>query len=245
MSIFARKPEYTVSLIQNWVKEKVEQAGASGVIIGLSGGIDSSVLAVLLKRVFGTKMLSLVIPCHSDPEDIIHAKLLSEKFDIPNCVIDITKIYDDHIKEVSKLCEISKLAEANTKSRLRMVTLYTIGQSKNYLVCGTCNKSEFITGYFTKYGDSGSDLLPVADLLKREIYELAEYLDIPIEIIKKPPSAGLWSGQTDEDEIGLSYTVIDRFIATGQADTAAANKINLMKSLSAHKRAIPPICIID
>jgi len=245
MSIFARKPDHTANLIQNWVKDKVEQAGSDGVILGLSGGIDSSVLAVLLKRAFGAKMLALIMPCHSDPSDLIHAELLSRKFDIPNHVIDITRIYDDYVKETSKLCEISKLAAANTKSRLRMTTLYTIGQSKNYLVCGASNKSELIIGYFTKHGDSGCDLLPVADLLKREIYELAEYLDIPKEIIEKPPSAGLWNGQTDEQEIGLSYAIIDNFIVTGEADIAAVSRINLMNSLSVHKRTTPPICMIN
>jgi len=245
MSIFVRNPEYTANFIQDWVKERVEQAGAMGAILGLSGGIDSSVLAVLLKRAFGANMLALIMPCHSDTEDLLHAKLLSEKFDIKSSVLDITKVYDDYINEVSKLCEISILAKANTKSRLRMVTLYAVGHSKNYLVCGTSNKSEFTIGYFTKYGDSGSDLLPVADLLKREIYDLAEYLDIPKEIIEKPPSAGLWKGQTDENEIGLSYAVIDRFIATGEADTADAKKINFMNTLSAHKRSAPPICIIN
>jgi NAD+ synthase len=244
MSIFARKPEYAANFIQNWVKEKVEQAGSSGAVLGLSGGIDSSVLAVLLKRVFGAKMLALIMPCHSNPEDLIHAKLLSEKYSIPDCVIDITKVYDDYMKEVSELCDISKIARANTKSRLRMTILYTIGQSKNYLVCGTSNKSEFTIGYFTKYGDSGCDLLPIADLRKCEIYELAEYLDVPKEIILKPPSAGLWGGQTDEHEIGLTYSVIDSYIATGEADIESANKINLMKSSSEHKRAMPQICMI-
>ena len=244
MSIFAREPEYTADYIQNWVREKVEHSGASGAILGLSGGIDSSVLAVLLKRALGAKMLALVIPCHSDPEDVIHAKLVSDKFDIPNHIVDITKIYDDYIEEVSKSREISKLAKANTKSRLRMTTLYTIGQSINYLVCGTSNKSEITIGYFTKYGDSGCDLLPIADLLKNEIYSLAEYLDIPKEIIIKPPSGGLWAGQTDEQEIGLPYSVIDSFIATGEASVADANKINLMNSSSAHKRETPPICKI-
>jgi NAD+ synthase len=245
MSIFARKPEYVANLIQNWVKGRVEQAGSDGVVLGLSGGVDSSVLAILLKRVFGAKMLGLIMPCHSDPNDLIHAKLLTEKFDIPNCVIDITKIYDDYIKEVSRFCEISKQAEANTKSRLRMTTLYTIGQSKNYLVCGASHKPELILGYFTKHGDSGCDLLPIADLLKYKIYELAEYFDIPREIVNKPPSAGLWSDQTDESEIGLPYSVIDHFIATGEADSAATKRINLMNSLSAHKRTTPPICMVD
>jgi len=245
MCILARKPEYKANLIQNWIKEKVEKAGASGAVLGLSGGVDSSVLAVLLKRVFGAKMLALIMPCHSNPEDLIHAKLLSEKFDIPDYVLDMTRIYDDYMREASKLCEISELAKANTKSRLRMTALYAVGQTKNYLVCGASNKSELMTGYFTKYGDSGSDLLPVADLLKYEIFELAEYLDIPKEIMVKPPSAGLWSGQTDEDEMGLSYSVIDRFIETGEADAAAANRINLMNALSAHKRTTPPICMID
>jgi NAD+ synthase len=243
MSTFARKPEYTANYIQSWLKEKVEQASSNGAILGLSGGVDSSVLAVLLKRAFGAKMLALIMPCHSDPKDLIHAKLLSEKFDIPNHVIDLTKVYDDFIMEAFRLCEISKIAGANTKSRLRMTTLYTIGQSKNYLVCGASNKSEITIGYFTKYGDSGCDLLPIADLAKCEIYELAEYLDVPSDIIEKPPSAGLWNNQTDENEIGLPYSIIDRFIATGEACVADANRINLMNSLSVHKRTTPPICM--
>jgi NAD+ synthase len=245
MSIFAREPEYTANFIQNWVKKKVEEAGSNGAILGLSGGIDSSVLAVLLKRALGAKMLAIIMPCHSDPNDLIHAKLLSEKYYIPNYVIEITKIYDDYIKEASGLCEISKLAKANAKSRLRMTILYTIGQSNNYLVCGTSNKSEMTIGYFTKYGDSGCDLLPIADLLKCEVYKLAEYLDIPKEIIEKPPSGGLWNGQTDEQEIGLPYSVIDSFIATGEADIEAKNKINQMNLVSAHKRTTPPICLIN
>ena len=244
MSIFAREPEYIANYIQNWIRGKIEHSGSNGAILGLSGGIDSSVLAVLLKRALGAKMLALVIPCHSNPEDMIHAQILSEKFDIPNHVIDITKIYDEFIEEASKSREISKLARANTKSRLRMTTLYTIGQSINYLVCGTSNKSEFTIGYFTKYGDSGCDLLPVADLLKCEIYELASYLNIPGEIIAKPPSGGLWEGQTDEREIGLPYSVIDSYIATGEASGADASRINLMNSSSAHKRESPPICKI-
>lgn len=245
MSNFVRKPEYIADFIQNWIKDKVKRAGAKGAILGLSGGVDSSVLAVLLKRVFGSEMLALMMPCHSSPEDLIHAKLLCEKFDIPYSVMDLTKTYDECMKEASRSCGISKLSGANTKSRLRMVALYTIGQSKNYLVCGASNKSEFTIGYFTKYGDSGSDLLPVADLLKREIFALARFFEIPDEIVKKPPSAGLWSGQTDEDEIGLPYSVIDHFIATGEADATAASRINHMNALSAHKRATPPICIID
>jgi NAD+ synthase len=148
------------------------------------------------------------------------------------------------MEEASKLCTISKLASANMKSRLRMVTLYAIGQSMNYLVCGAINKSELMIGYFTKYGDSGSDLLPIADLLKHEVYELALYLDIPKEITTKPPSGGLWSGQTDENEIGLPYSVIDRFIAKGEADTETANKLKHMNSISEHKRATPEICLI-
>ena len=246
MSIFAQNAEDKANCIQNWVKERVEQAGSSGAILGLSGGIDSSVLAVLLNRALGAKMLALIMPCHSSPQDLIHAKLLSLKFDIPNCVIDISKVYDDCVKEASKSCEISKIAKANTKSRLRMINLYLVGQSMNYLVCGASNKSEYTIGYFTKYGDSGCDLLPIADLLKREIYELAEYLDIPKEIVEKPPSAGLWEGQTDEREIGLPYSAIDSFIETGEADTQAANiMINRMNYLSAHKRATPPVCMIN
>lgn len=232
-------------VIESWIVEKVGGAGASGAILGLSGGIDSAVLSVLLRRSLGKEnMLAVIMPCHSAEQDREHAEILAKKFDIPTCVVDLTKIFDEHKKLVSSVCKFSEMSQANTKSRLRMTTLYALGQSKNFLVCGTSNKAELTVGYFTKYGDSGSDILPLADLLKSEVRGLAEFVEIPKEIIDKPPSAGLWNGQTDEDEMGITYEDLDKFLLTGEGSPAVTEKIKSMNARSAHKRIPPPVCEI-
>ena len=128
------------------------------------------------------------------------------------------------------------MAYANIKPRLRMTTLYYYAQLKKYLVAGTGNKSEFTVGYFTKYGDSGSDLMPLVDFTKKEIYELAKYLGVPDKIIQKPPSAGLFENQTDEDEMGFSYDDLEKFINNEKIDSNIEEKIKRMVKISEHKR---------
>jgi NAD+ synthase len=122
-----------------------------------------------------------------------------------------------------------------------MVTLYYLANSLNYLVVGSSNKSELSVGYFTKHGDGGSDLMPLSNLAKRQVRALAEYLDIPREIIDKPPSAGLWDGQTDEAELGLTYDELDSYLITGKAEKKIKEKIDFKINQSAHKRCLPPI----
>src|SRR5699024_3711019 len=131
------------------------------------------------------------------------------------------------------------LAMANMKPRLRMTTLYYYAQSYNYLVAGPTNKSEFILGYFTKHGDSGVDLLPLANFTKTKIWDMARYLKIPKIIIDKDPSAGLWKEQTDEEEMGFSYGLLDHYIETGQGTQEVISKIERMYETSRHKRKYP------
>jgi len=225
-----------------WMEDKITEAKAKGIVFGLSGGLDSAVVAALSIRIFPQNTLAIIIPCHSLEVDINDALEFINKFNIPYKIIDVSKVYDSFIYMLNdKEKEGSfKLAEANIKPRLRMTTLYYFANKLNYLVVGTGNKSELMIGYFTKYGDGGADILPLGNLLKSQVRELAEYLGIPKKIINKPPSAGLWEGQTDEKEIGISYEQLDKYLRTGKLNNKIIEKKIQDKIIkSAHKRTTP------
>mgnify|MGYP006271776081 CR=1 FL=1 len=222
-----------------WIQNKVLDAGCQGAVVGMSGGIDSSVTAVLSKRAFPNNMLAFIMPCESDSQDKEDAITVAEKFDIEYEVLDLTDIYEQLLAKIKQ--EDDKLAEANIKPRLRMTTLYYYANLNNYLVVGTDNKSELTLGYFTKYGDGGIDLAPLGDLVKTEVREVAKILDIPEDIITKLPSAGLWSGQTDEEELGVSYEAIDRYILTGEGQAQVKNVVEQAQKKNEHKLKMPEI----
>jgi len=227
-----------------WIEEQVTRAGCRGAVFGMSGGIDSSVLAVLCQRAFPQNTLGVLMPCHSHPEDRAHALLLAEKFGIPTEEVVLDNIYDVLLRtfpDCAASDEAKRLARANLKVRLRMVTLYYLANQLRYVVAGSSNRSEITVGYFTKYGDGGVDLMPLGNLVKAQVRELARFLEIPAAIIAKPPSAGLWQGQTDEAEMGLSYEELDNYILTGQAPEQVRARIESMNAASAHKRSLPPI----
>jgi NAD+ synthase len=229
--------------ISAWIKTKIKESGAKGVLVGLSGGIDSSLVAVLSKMAVGDNLLGLIMPCHSNPTDIEHAETVARKFSIRTQTIDLAPVNDLLVKV---LPEGNAMARANLRPRLRMMTLYYFANSLGYLVAGTDNKTESFTGYFTKYGDGGVDILPISHLLKRQVRALARELGVPEEIITKPPSAGLWEGQTDEGEMGITYEELDAIIAgieTGHTDglnPALVEKARRMHAASEHKRRLPP-----
>jgi len=226
----------------DWIEDKVTEAKAKGVVFGLSGGVDSAVVAALSIKIFPQNTLSIIIPCHSLKADISDALDFINKFNIPYKIIDLSKVYDSftHLLNDKEKEKSFKLAEANIKPRLRMTTLYYFANKLNYLVVGTGNKSELMIGYFTKYGDGGADILPLGNLLKSQVRELAEYLGIPKKIINKPPSAGLWEGQTDEKEIGISYEQLDKYLKTGKLNNKIIEKkIQDKITKSSHKRTIP------
>ena len=226
---------------EQWLRAEVNNAHASGIVLGLSGGIDSSVLAALGREALGREsVLGVIMPCHSIDEDEADARLLAEAIDVNFIRVDLSGVFDSMLNAIGG--DFNSLVKSNMKARLRRVTLYAVAQSKNFLVCGTSNKSEFETGYFTKFGDSGVDLMPLANFLKREIREIAKILNVPEKIITKAPSAGLYEGQTDEGDMGFSYDVLDEYLSTGKlSDDKARERIDVMRRRSEHKRKPIPI----
>lgn len=205
--------------ISLFIQDKVSKSHSEGIVIGLSGGIDSTVAAYLAKEtigsenVFGIHMFSSTTP----QEDTDHARLMAKLLDIEYKEVNIDSISSEFIDIASEngseyTADDFKLADGNLKARIRMCLLYYFANLKNYLVIGTGNRSELLIGYFTKYGDGGCDMEPIGDIYKSQIRELAHDWEIPYEIIIKPPRAGLWPGQTDEDEIGLSYELLDNLL---------------------------------
>jgi NAD+ synthase len=238
--------EQLIRQLTVWIREKVFEAGSNGVTLGMSGGIDSSVLAVLCQQAFPKDTVGVIMPCYSDPQDKSHAEELANKFGIETREVVLDGAFDallEALPAYNPNPEVSRAARANLKARLRMITLYYTSQKLNYLVAGSSNRCEITIGYFTKYGDGGVDIMPLGNLTKGEVRELAAYLDIPRAIIDKPPSAGLWAGQTDEDEMGITYEILDCYIRTGEAPEDAKGRIESMIAASGHKRLLPTIAV--
>lgn len=241
-----------IERIVKWIEEQVKAAKAKGCVFGLSGGLDSSVVGVLCKEAFPNNCLGLLMPCFSKEEDLKDAQDFAEKFSIPTKFIDLKPAFNQlyvQLEGKSYSEQGMNLAIANLKPRLRMITLYYHANKLNYLVVGTGNKSEALMGYFTKYGDGGVDILPLGGLLKSEVRELAKKLDIPAKIVNKIPSAGLWPGQTDEGEMGITYADLDRIIIgleknelTG-LDKKLVSKVKQKMAETEHKRSLPPVFI--
>jgi NAD+ synthase len=232
-------------------------AGAQGVVVGLSGGIDSAVVVRLCQMATPDHVAGLMMPCHSDPQDEEDARLVAEHFGIPTMRLDLAPTFDrllgDLVGSVAALPDARaaagtddagrRMAIANIKPRLRMTSVYFVANALNYLVAGTGNRSELTIGYFTKHGDGGVDMLPIGRLFKSEVRELARELGVPDTIIDKPPSAGLWAGQTDEGEMGFSYADLENYLTNGPSTVAPAigMRIERLERASDHKRALPPM----
>ena len=232
--------------ISTWLRERLTGASAEGFVAGLSGGVDSATSAALAVRAVGPeRVLAALMPCHSQPEDAALGQLVADAFSMPTVTVDLSGAYDALMAALPPSGH--PLASANVKPRLRMVTLYYLAQSRNYLVLGSGNRTEIEVGYYTKHGDGGVDLLPLGSLYKTQVWELARELGVPQQVIERPPSAGLWPGQTDEGEMGITYRELDQVLSaieTGGSDRivpATLQKVQEMIARSAHKRALPPI----
>jgi NAD+ synthase len=226
-----------------WLREQVASAGGKGVVLGMSGGLDSSVAAVLCRQAFPEDCLGVLMPCYSSPEDGEHARLVADRFSIPTRVVLLDSVLDALLGVLSLEGEVdcSPHVKANLKVRLRMLTLYYFANQLGYMVVGSSNRSELATGYFTKYGDGGVDMMPLGSLVKGQVRELARFLSIPQPIIDKPPSAGLWPGQTDEAELGFSYEELDRYLVSSQASGELKKRLEARSVAGAHKRLPPPV----
>ena len=240
-----------------WMRSQLSAAGARGFVVGLSGGVDSAVVARLAQLAAPGSVLSAVLPCHSDPQDERDALLVASKLSLPTTRVELSSAYDSLVTDAQGALRLipeamrasavqdparSRLPLANIKPRLRMTTLYFLASSMNYLVAGTSNRSELAIGYFTKHGDGGADLLPIGHLLKREVRELAKELGVPSEVMDRAPSAGLWLGQTDEEDMGFTYVELERYLEEGPqaVSPALAMRIERLARASEHKRTMPP-----
>lgn len=243
--------------IAAWLRGRVSIAGAQGLVVGLSGGVDSAVVARLCQLAMPERTLGVILPCHSDPRDEADARLVADHFKLPIVCIDLAPAFNTlagdlqtglatvpgyHAAPTAPDDIRARVPLANVKPRLRMSGLYFVANALDYLVAGTGNRCEVSLGYFTKYGDGGVDLLPLGDLLKSEVRALARDVDVPAAIIEKAPSAGLWFGQTDEREMGFTYADLEHYLTEGPdaVAPAVALKIERLMRASEHKRAMPP-----
>ena len=255
-----------------WLREQVEGARMRGAVFGLSGGVDSAVVCGLAVEAIGAdRCLGIIMPAESQSLDAQLARAVAQTFGVRAIEVDLS----DSVAALRALLHRNvdaarsaahgvgtgvtetspaagpqtpqeRLAQANLKPRLRMITLYFHANLLDYMVVGTGNKAEFTLGYFTKWGDGAADVFPLADLTKHEVWALARELGVPREVVDRAPTAGLWSGQTDEEEMGLRYVQIDRYLTTGTSgDPAVDAEIERRNRNSRHKVAAPPTAKID
>jgi NAD+ synthase len=240
-----------------WLRERATAAGAQGFVFGLSGGIDSAVVARLCQLATPGHVTGVMLPCYSQPQDEADARLVADTFGIPVLRVDLSRTFDALTQELDHamtgvpvrvdVVDIKqRLPRVNIKPRLRMTSLYYIANSQNALVAGTGNRSEITLGYYTKYGDGGVDVLPIGNLLKSGVREMAAELGVPKPVIDKPPTAGLWPGQTDEAEMGFSYEMLELYLEKGRdaVPERVADRIETLRRVSDHKRALPPIAMV-
>ncbi|MBQ7897660.1 MAG: NAD(+) synthase [Clostridia bacterium] len=226
-----------------YIRRLVENAHAKGVVFGNSGGKDSALVGILARHALPKdyRVLGLILPCESkinfttDKDD---ADALAEKFGIEKRVIDLTDAKKEIVGRVSEASTLNSVAINNIAPRLRMTTLYTVGAAESLLIAGTGNRCERFMGYFTKWGDGAFDFNPIADLYVSEVYDFLRYLGCPESIINKAPSAGLFEGQTDEKEMGVTYAEVESYIRGEEVAPASREIIERYHARSAHKRGM-------
>ncbi len=234
MRDYQKELESRVEFIKNLVKA----SGCKGIVFGNSGGKDSALVGILCKKAC-ENTVAIIMPCESKrnfEQDTIDGTLLSNQFNITTRTVDLTKAKQQMVEQLSAITTPNSQCLNNIAPRLRMTTLYGVAAAENLLVSGTGNKSEGYMGYFTKWGDGAYDFNPISDLTATEIFEFLRFLDAPKSIIEKAPSAGLFEGQTDEQEMGVTYKAIDTFLQTGEANEQDLAIINRYHNNSEHKR---------
>ncbi|KZE46996.1 NAD(+) synthetase [Brevibacillus parabrevis] len=224
-----------------FIREQIDGNGLGGVVVGISGGIDSAVTAALCVRALGReRVVGIWLPAYSQNVHAEDSQRLAEAIGMNLHTVDVGAAYDALVPAIEGVLALDDKTKGNTKARLRMTVLYAVANQKGYLVADTCNRSEIHVGYMTKGGDGLADFNPVASLTKHEMRILAAALGVPEAIITKAPSADLWEGQTDEQEMGFTYEDLDRLLITGETRAEAKERIDYLHRISEHKRNLMP-----
>ena len=242
--------------LTSFIEEVVEDAGAEGAVLGLSGGIDSTLTAYLAVEALGEDGLhGLVMPSDVNTDrNMSDAERVAEDLGIEYDVLDINPVVDAFVEAAPDHAAEDRMALGNVRVRTRAVLNYFVANAESGVVLGTGNRSEAMTGYFTKYGDQAVDCNPIGNLYKCQVRQLASHVGVPDEYVEKPPSAEMWEGQTDEEEMGLGYDTLDAILAlhvdgpfsksatvrTLDIPEAAVDRVTDLVASSAHKRAMPP-----
>ena len=225
-------------VLEKFLKDYLEDSHMNTYVLGLSGGVDSSLVSAIARKAVGKdRLMCIMIPIDSLPADLTDAKEVARQFDLNYIVIDQSEAYHEIVKSFKASGEeITREVGANIKARLRMITVYAYAQANSGLVLGTDNAGERYTGYFTKYGDGAADIMPIVHLIKREVVEACKIYGLSDALAERVPSAGLFEGQTDENEMGITYKDLDDFILGKEIPEAARNRIEYLHRISEHKR---------
>ncbi len=249
-----RVPAHAVDAIGQFLRAHALGNGADGVVVGLSGGIDSALVARLARDALGADhVLGVLLPDAPFPDPLLkETEALARELGIESRTIPIEPVEQAYRTLLPEL--VDRVSLGNAKARIRMIVLYAIARERHRLVAGTGNKSELLLGYFTKYGDGGVDLLPLGDLYKTDVRAIAQELGLPAAVRERPPTAGLWEGQTDEGELGISYADADQILygleqLRSEEEVAALTGVPLERVRAVadrvarfrHKRRQPPI----
>ena len=226
--------------IEKFLKNYLTKSGSKSYVLGLSGGVDSSLVAAITKKAVGKENLFCYsLPIHSHQSDEDDATKLAKLLDVNFKVVDLSKTYDSYLNQLNGE-NFSRLTRSNLKVRMRMAALYAFAQEHNALVLGTDNYDENYVGYFTKHGDGACDVLPIVHLAKAEVREAAKLYGVSDELANRTPSAGLFEGQTDEKEMGITYDELDAFLLGKEINEDVKKRIEHLHKISEHKRLETP-----
>ena len=228
--------------VEQFLKDYLDGCHLDGYVLGLSGGVDSSLVAALAKNAVGKdRLMCIMIPIDSHPSDLEDAIKVAKALDLRTMVIDGSESFHKTVEQFEKQgVTLDKMSKSNLKVRIRMTILYAYAQTFRSLVLGTDNMDERYTGYFTKYGDGAADVLPIVYLTKGEVVEAAKIKGVPLALAERTPSAGLFEGQTDETEMGVKYKDLDHYLLGGEVDPKVKERIEHLHRISEHKRSPIP-----
>ena len=222
--------------IEDFLKKYLEESHCKAYVLGLSGGVDSSLVAAIARKAVGKdKLFCYALDIESNPKDVEDAKKVAEELDLNLEIINLNKTFHSYLDDL-KGENFLRLTKSNLKVRMRMVALFAFAQEKSGLVLGTDNMDERYVGYFTKYGDGAADVLPIVYLTKKEVREAAKLYGLSSLLANRIPSAGLFEGHTDETEMGVKYEDLDNYLLGGKVEKSVEERIEYLHKISEHKR---------